>query len=60
MKNFVNDTIIRKINFQLSQVVVVPRHSEYMFTDRTILLHFVVVELIGDFISINPGICLKY
>ena len=51
---------IRKINSQLSQVVVVPRHSEYMFTDRTILLHLAAVELIGDFISLNPGICLKY
>ena len=39
MKNSVNDTIIRKINSQLNQVIVIPRHSEYMFTDRTILLH---------------------
>ena len=28
--------------------------------DRTILLHLAAVELIGDFISLNPGICLKY
>ena len=36
MENSVNDTIIRKINSQLSQVVVVPRHSEYMFIDRVL------------------------
>ena len=41
MKNSVNDTIIRKINSQLSQVVMVPRDFEYVFTDRTILLHLV-------------------
>ena len=56
----VNDTIIRKINSQLIQVVVVPRHSEYMFTDRTVLLHLAAIELIGDFIYLNLGICLKY
>ena len=47
------------INYhQLTQVVVVPRHSEYMFTARTILLHFAAVEVIEDFISLNLGICL--
>ena len=55
MNNSVNDTIIRKNNSQLSQVVVVPRHSEYMFTNRTILLHIAAVELIGDFISLKSG-----
>ena len=60
MKNSINDTIIRKINSRLSQVVVVPRHSEYVFTDRTVLVHFIAKELVGDFISLNPGISLKY
>ena len=46
MKNSVNDTINWKINSHLSQVIVVPRHSEYMLTDRTILLHLAAVELI--------------
>ena len=45
---------------ELNQVIVIPRHFEYMLTDRTILLHLAVVELIGAFISLNPGICLKY
>ena len=36
------------------------RHFEYMFTERTILFHLAAIELIGDFISLNPGICLKY
>ena len=43
----------------LNQVIIIPRHFEYMLTDRTILLHLAAVELIGDFISLNPGICLK-
>ena len=60
MKNFVSDTINWKINSQLSQVVMVPRHSEYVFTDRTVLLHLAAIELVGDFISLNSGICLKY
>ena len=29
---------------------MIPRHFEYVFTDRTILLHFAAVELVGDFI----------
>ena len=36
------------------------RHFEYVFTDRTILLHLADIELVGDFISLNTGICLKY
>ena len=60
MKKSVNNTIIRKINSQLSQVVMVPKHSEYVFTDRTVLLHLAAIELVGDFISLNLGICLKY
>ena len=28
--------------------------------DRTILLHFAAIELVGDFIYLNSGICLKY
>ena len=60
MKNSINNTLIRELNSQLSQVVVVPRHSEYVFTDRTVLLHFIAKELVGDFISLNPGISFKY
>ena len=39
---------------------VIDRHFEYMLTDRTILFHLAAEELIGDFISLNSGICLKY
>ena len=60
MKNSINNTINWKINSQLSQVVMIPRHFEYVFTDRTVLLHLAAIELVGDFISLNPGICLKY
>ena len=28
--------------------------------DRTVLLHLAAIELVGDFIFLNPGICLKY
>ena len=28
--------------------------------DRTILLHLAAIKLIGDFVSLNPGIFLKY
>ena len=59
MKSSVNGTIIRKINSQLSQVVMVPRHSEYVFTDRTVLLHLAAIELVGDFISLDPGMSLE-
>ena len=38
---------------------MIPRHFEYMLTDRTILLHLAAIELIGDFISLNPGILLE-
>ena len=27
---------------------MVPRHSEYVFTDRTVLLHLAAIELVGD------------
>ena len=37
MKNFVNDTIIRKINSQLSQVVMIPTHFD----------NYVIVQLNG-------------
>ena len=40
LKNSINNTLNSKINSQLSQVVVVPRHSEYVFIDRTILPPF--------------------
>ena len=56
MKNSVNDTIIRKINSQLNQVIIIPRHFEYVFTDIIVLLHLAAIELVGDFISLNPGI----
>ena len=59
MKNSVNDTINWKINSQMSQVIIIPRHFEYVFTDRTVLLHLVAIELVGDFISLNPGICFE-
>ena len=59
MKNFVNNTIIWKINSELSQVIVIPRHFEYVFTDRTLLLHLAAIELVGDFISLNHGILLE-
>ena len=32
---------------------------EYMFADRTILLHLTIVELVGDFISLDPGMSLE-
>src|SRR3990170_8363404 len=60
MKNSVNNTLNWKINSQLSQVVMIPRHFEYVFTDRIVLLHLTAIELVGDFISLNSGISLKY
>ena len=53
MKNFVNDTINEKINSQPSQVIIIPTHFEYVFTDRTVLLHLAAIELVGDFISLT-------
>ena len=38
---------------------MISRHFEYVFTDRTVLLHLAAIELVGDFISLNSGICLK-
>ena len=51
MENSVNDAIIWKINSQLNQVIIIPRHFEYVLTNRTVLLHLAVIELVGDFIS---------
>ena len=31
------------------------RHSESVFNDRTVPLHIVAIELVGDFISLNSG-----
>ena len=59
MENSVNNTIISKINCQPSQVIMIPRHFEYVFTDRIVLL-LASIELVGDFISLNSGICLNY
>ena len=60
LKDSVNDRVIREINSQPSQVFMVPTHFEYVFTDRTILVHLAAIELVGDFISLNSGIFLKY
>ena len=38
---------------------MVPRHFEYVFTDRTVLLHLTTIELVGDFISLNSGNLLE-
>ena len=46
LKNSVNNTLNWKINSQLSQVVMIPRHFEYVFTDRTVLLHLAAIELV--------------
>ena len=59
MKNSVNDTIIRKVNSELSQVVMIPRHFEYMLADRTVFLHLTTVELVGAFISLDLGMRLE-
>ena len=40
-------------------MIVIPRHFEYMLTDRTILLHFAAIKLVRDFISLNSGILLE-
>src|SRR3990170_3169801 len=55
----VNDRVIWKINSQLRQAVVQPRHFEYMLSDRAVFLHLTTVELVGDFISLDPGMSLK-
>ena len=36
-----------------------PRYFEYVLADRTILLHLTTVELVGDFISLDPGMSLE-
>ena len=58
--NSVNHYLIWKINSHLIQAIVVPRQSEHMLTTWAILLHLLAIELVGDFISLNSGICLKY
>ena len=60
LENSVNHYLIWKINSHLIQVIVVLRHSEHMLTSWAILLHLLAIELVGDFISLNSGICLKY
>ena len=60
LENFVNHYFIWKINSHLIQVIVVPGQSEHMLTSWVILLHLLAIELVGDFISLNSGICLKY
>ena len=60
LENSVNHYFIWKINSHLIQAIVVPRQSEHMLTSWAILLHLLVIELVGDFISLNSGICLKY
>ena len=60
LENSVNHYLIWKINSHLIQVIVVLRHSEHMLTRWAILLHLLAIELVGDFISLNSGICLKY
>ena len=46
------------------RIIIIAAQKNYVLDaplgDRTILLHLAAVELIGDFISLNPGICLKY
>ena len=60
LENSVNHYLIWKINSHLIQAIVVPRQSEHMLTSWAILLHLLAIELVGDFISLNSGICLKY
>ena len=60
LENSVNHYFIWKINSHLIQAIVVPRQSEHMLTSWAILLHLLAIELVGDFISLNSGICLKY
>src|SRR3954465_1944512 len=59
LEDSVNDHFIREIKFQLSQAVVQPRHFEYVFTDRTILLHLTAKGFVGDLISLDPGMSLE-
>jgi len=54
-----SDSLWRKGHPQFSQTGGVPRHSEYVITDRSVLLHLASIELIGDLISLDPGIFLK-
>ena len=49
----------REVDLQLGQAVVQPRHFEYVLTDRTIFLHLTTEELVGDFISLDPGMSLE-
>ena len=60
LENSINHYLIWKINSHLIQAIVVPRQSEHMLTSWAILLHLLAIELVGDFISLNLGICLKY
>ena len=60
LENSVNHYLIWKINSHLIQAIVVPRQSEHMLTAWAILLHLLAIELVGDIISPNSGICLKY
>ena len=60
LENSINHYPFWKINSHLIQAIVVPRQSKHMLTSWAILLHLLAIELVGDFISLNSGICLKY
>ena len=59
LENSVNHYLIWKINSHLIQVIEVPRQSEHMLTDRTVFLHLTTIELVGDIISLDPGMSLE-
>ena len=48
------------LNTLPSKTVAIPYTCGLSFTNRTILLHFAAAKLIGDFMSLNPSIFLKY
>ena len=59
LNDSVNDRLVREVNVQLGQAAVQPRHFEYVLTDRSVFLHLTTVELVGDFISLDPGMSLE-
>ena len=59
MKNSVNNTINWKFNSQLSLIVMIPRHFEYVFTDRTVLLHLAAIECIDHDPNGPKSLCLS-
>jgi hypothetical protein len=48
-----------KSNSHLIQVIVVPRHSEYMLTNGAVLLHLAAIKLVEGVVPFDPGVSLK-